>query len=291
MPSLNPIKILGHLEFNIADKRIPHNWKEPLEMPARSHFARALTPEEKIAIPNMPIPFYKPENLNRYHQDACNMIGGQFRDFHDAIVDAVKEAHDQWRMQAGFTGLQVMALAAIGTPGCLVGPDLEPLIKNASGVASMEGNEGAYRDAVAGGVGKCFKAWQDAVTVPGLPWYPAFVAFPSPMAPPTPNVPVPLIMCVSPMVVQLLVPGIMRKMMEQSLSQDVRDKDDDKKYKSLFKCIEATLIVAFAIWLVSQQVTNVMGTGPIPTFAPPFVPVGPVVGGTNLPGPGQHVMA
>jgi hypothetical protein len=33
-----------------------------------------------------------------------------------------------------------------------------------------------------------------------------------------------------------------------------------------------------------QQVNLVMGMGPIPTFAPPFVPVGPVVGGSTLPG-------
>jgi hypothetical protein len=32
------------------------------------------------------------------------------------------------------------------------------------------------------------------------------------------------------------------------------------------------------------MVTNVLGTGPVPTFAPPYVPVGPVVGGiANMP--------
>ena len=44
------------------------------------------------------------------------------------------------------------------------------------------------------------------------------------------------------------------------------------------------------MWLPMQQVMLVMGKGPIPTFAPPFVPVGPVVMGDNLPIPG-HLMA
>ena len=34
----------------------------------------------------------------------------------------------------------------------------------------------------------------------------------------------------------------------------------------------------------------VLGKGPIPTFAPPFVPVGPVMGGDNIAAPG-HLMA
>ena len=34
------------------------------------------------------------------------------------------------------------------------------------------------------------------------------------------------------------------------------------------------------------MVTNVLGTGPVPTFAPPYVPVGPVVGGVGTMMPG-----
>jgi hypothetical protein len=44
------------------------------------------------------------------------------------------------------------------------------------------------------------------------------------------------------------------------------------------------------IWIASQMVMLVMGKGPIPTFAPPFVPVGPVVGGDNIATPG-HLMS
>ena len=56
------------------------------------------------------------------------------------------------------------------------------------------------------------------------------------------------------------------------------------------KAIATVLSLAFLMWLPMQQVMLVMGKGPIPTFAPPFVPVGPVVGGDNIAAPG-HLMA
>ena len=45
----------------------------------------------------------------------------------------------------------------------------------------------------------------------------------------------------------------------------------------------------FQIWQTSTQVTNVMGFGPVPTFAPPVVPMGPVVGGLGAMLPGGLV--
>ena len=35
----------------------------------------------------------------------------------------------------------------------------------------------------------------------------------------------------------------------------------------------------FSKFVGSTKVSNVMGTGPVPTFAPPYVPCGPVVNG------------
>ena len=45
----------------------------------------------------------------------------------------------------------------------------------------------------------------------------------------------------------------------------------------------------FQIWQASTMVTNVLGTGPVPSFAPPYVPVGPVVMGTGTMTPGGFV--
>ena len=56
--------------------------------------------------------------------------------------------------------------------------------------------------------------------------------------------------------------------------------------RSTFAAIAPLVIVQFQTKVLASLVTQVIGTGPIPTFAPPYVPVGPVVGGTatSLPG-------
>jgi hypothetical protein len=206
------------------------------------------------------------------------------------MIDAVGYAHNMWKLQAKFKDLKVNALTALGTPGCLDGPELESFIKNAPQCAAWTGNKAKHRDAVAKGVSQCFKKWQDKVMVPGLPWYPAFVAFPGPMAPPMPNIPMPLIMCPSAMLTEICMPSSMAKAMNDALDGDLKKKDKTKQYEALHDGIATVLSLAFLLWLVSQQVMMVMGKGQIPTFAPPFVPVGPVVMGDNLPIPG-HLMA
>ena len=44
--------------------------------------------------------------------------------------------------------------------------------------------------------------------------------------------------------------------------------------------------IVFQQFKATTLVSNVLGTGPIPTFAPPIVPVGPVVGGVATGAPG-----
>ena len=51
--------------------------------------------------------------------------------------------------------------------------------------------------------------------------------------------------------------------------------------------IGTALSTAFLAWLPMQMIMNVMGKGSIPTFAPPYVPVGPVVMGDNIAAPGH----
>jgi hypothetical protein len=227
---------------------------------------------------------------NKYHQESCDKIGKAYKDFHDSMIDAVGFAHNMWKLQAKFKDLKINAVTALGTPGCLDGPELESLIKNAPMCASFTGNMAKHRDAVAAGVSKCFKKWQDKVMVPGLPWYPAFAAFPGPMAPPMPNIPMPLITCPSAMMTEICMPTSMAKAMDDALDGGLKQKDKTKQFEALHDAIATVLSLAFLMWLPQQQVMLVMGKGPIPTFAPPFVPVGPVLMGDNLPIPG-HLMA
>lgn len=284
MPPLSFIKILGHLSFMSAGHTLPIKYES-------AYHKDRYKAEMGAAPKQVPIPWFKNAAPGyKHYQQSCDERGKDFADFHDAMCDAVGFSHNMWKLQAKFKDLQVMAVSAIGAPGCLDGPELESNIKNAPMCASFSGNMAKHRDAVAKGVSKCFKDWQGQVMVPGLPWYPAFAAFPGPMAPPMPNVPMPLIACPSAMMTKICMPDDMAKAMDDALDGGMKDKDKDKQYKSLHKAIATTLSLAFLMWLPQQQVMLVLGKGPIPTFAPPYVPVGPVVGGDNIAAPG-HLMA
>jgi hypothetical protein len=115
-----------------------------------------------------------------------------------------------------------------------------------------------------------------------LPWYPAFTALPSPVAPPTPNVPVPFAALTQiPTSISTYGPMGLKQRMITELG------DPNAPYHpQLFEAISDAFEKCYNIWKVSTMVTNVMGTGPVPTFAPPYVPVGPVVGGTAIMTPG-----
>ena len=288
MPPLTLIKPAGGVVFFGHGLKLPSQFKPPQGDPGQDHYRQAWKPADKIAIPKLIPPWFTPaETGNKYYQDACDQIGNDFKKFHDAMLDAVGYAHNLWRLQAKFQNVIVMAVSAIGTPGCLSGPALESLIKSAPMCMSMTGNMAKHRDAVAKGVSECFKKWQDMVTIPGLPWYPAFVAFPGPMAPPMPNVPMPLIACPSAMMASICAPAEMKAAMGNALDSNLKSKDNDKQYEALHMAIATVLSVAFTSWLPMQQVMGVMGKGPIPTFAPPYVPVGPVVGGDIISIPGH----
>ena len=290
MPGIQPIKILGNLKFLSHGLKLPVDFKKPQGDPAGKHYRDAFKPQDRIAIPRLIPPWFLPAEIpNKYYQDDCDKIGQNFKDFHDTMLDAVGFAHQMWKLQAKFKDLKVMAVSAIGAPGCLDGPELESFIKMYPPAAMMIGNMAKQRDAVAKGVSKCFKNWQDMVTVPGLPWYPAFAAFPGPMAPPMPNVPMPLITCVSAKMSDIITPFQMKTEMDNALDAGLKRDDPDKQYEALHDAIATVLSLAFLMWLPMQQVMLVLGKGPIPTFAPPYVPVGPVVGGDNLPIPG-HLM-
>lgn len=202
----------------------------------------------------------------------------------DAIKPAVKQAVDMWKLSAHFSGLNIMAVSAIGAPGCLDGPELESHIRIHPKVQSLSGLARDMANGIAEGFSDNFFLWQDRVTVPGLPWYPAFAAWPGPNAPPTPNVPMPLISCVSARASKIIVHSEIADAITQALPAPLSGET------AFINRVATGLALGASTWLGAAQVMNVLGYGPVPTFAPPYVPVGPVVGGTNVPAPG-HLMA
>jgi hypothetical protein len=135
---------------------------------------------------------------------------------------------------------------------------------------------------IANVVGTAWLGYTATIKVPGMAWYPAFAAFPGPMAPPMPNVPCP---------VAALAQATVAVSMATMKSQMVGMLGDPQApfHAELFEAICDAFEKCVQIWQTSTMVTNVLGTGPIPTFAPPVVPAGPVVAGTGTMTPGGFV--
>src|SRR5258708_19452795 len=134
MGMMSVIKILGHVKFmshsiKLPDKKNASGNKEGWS----DKYFKDRDKAEMNGVPQqLPIPFFMPQKSGyKPQQDTCDKIGKDFQDFHDAMLDAIEFAHNQWKLQCKFKDIKVMAVSAIGAPGCLHGPQLESLIKNA----------------------------------------------------------------------------------------------------------------------------------------------------------------
>jgi len=270
--------ITAKMKFIANMKELPIEWSQP-----GVQYNDAFEPAELVNPSTSPTPPYifREASLNKYHVDTAEVLGKGFSSFIDNICDAIGYSHNMWKLQAKFKDIKVNAVIALGTPGCLDGPKIGSNIKNAPMMADATDQEKKYAAAVADALEDKWQKWQDNVMVPGLPWYPAFAAFPGPQAPPMPNVPVPLIACPSPMMSEL-TPTSLKQAMCDALGEE-----DALHHEELFDAIATGFSAAFLLWLPMQLVMLVLGKGPVPSFAPPYAPVGPVVGGDIISVPGH----
>jgi hypothetical protein len=197
--------------------------------------------------------------------------------FIDRICNAICGGWNIWRLSAALTGVQINAVNAVG--GTVTGPPLGPLIL---AQAAPQGTEAMkLTQVISGAISTAWQQVTSAMRAPGLPWYPPFAAMPSPVAPPTPNTPTPvaaLITTTAPVSKSALKEAML-------LSEPNASTEHRNVYESIAEAFEQ----AVQTWSVTSMVTNVLGTGPVPTFAPPYVPVGPVVGGVGNMTPGGFI--
>lgn len=283
-----PLKIIAQGWFVTKMKKLPVDWKQPNSSPGKEHFNKGFkTAELTGGGPPAPRPYFFNATPNKYHADAAKDISDLVKAFVDEAIDKIVQSIDLWRVQAKFKDFKVMAVSAIGTPGCLDGPKLKDLPPFSTWIGTKK-NDKVYIKAVVEGMSKAWEEWQSKVMVPGLPLYPAFAAFPGPMAPPMPSIPMPLITMPSPMMAKLAVfSQIKSAFLDAFKENDLEDKVADKQHEAIFESIAVAAATNFLAWLPMQQVMAVMGKGPIPTFAPPYVPVGPVMMGDNIAVPGH----
>ncbi|MEM8553105.1 MAG: hypothetical protein AAGF45_12060 [Pseudomonadota bacterium] len=204
--------------------------------------------------------------------------GNDYRDIASPLLDAISAAVAGWVQEAYFDDIVIYGPTATGGPGCLNGPALDPAIRAAL-PATLTGHKEEMAKGVAEAFSDCFALWQSHVIVPGLPWYPAFAAWPGDEADPMPNIPVSLAALPSQYVTKAVLKFELESAISSALPAPMREE------RVFIGSLAGSLSRAFATWLNNAMVSQVIGMGPVPAFAPPAVPVHLVMGGWVIPEP------
>jgi hypothetical protein len=272
-PQAAMMKNLAKLAFKAHAIKLPVGWQQPSGEEGKQ-YSKAFKQSELFAPPD-PSKLFIPASSNKYHVDTVKQMSDKFEKYIDGICDAICQAWSSMHSAATLVGVIVNAVTASG--GTLVAMPMTPLILGSGPKASPA--EAKFTTTISNVVGMAFSQWALSVKVPGLPWYPAFAAFPSPVAPPMPNVPIPLV----------ALTQVNASLQDAAMKGQMCGQHGDPQaqhHKELFDCVAKAVAQCFTIYTATTLVNNVLGTGPIPTFAPPYVPVGPVVGGVanQIPG-------
>ncbi len=266
---------LARLKFTSFGLVVPPNWQQPQGDPAAQHYNDAFKDSEKASAPGFPA-LFQPASMNKFHTDTQKMLISSFGGFIDDICSAICSAWGEWQSTATMVGVLINAVTA--SAGQLVGPPLTPLIMASAPKTSPQALK--FSNVIATVIGNSWLLFTATVKIPGLPLYPAYAAVPSPVAPPTPNVPVPFATLTQ--VPVSISCNTMKPQMIGMLGDPLAPYS-----KELFESICDAFEKTYDIWKLTTMVTNVMPTlAPVPTFAPPYVPVGPVVGGVAAMLPG-----
>lgn len=275
-PQASVMSQLARTKFMSFQLKVPSNWKQPSGEDGKQ-YNDAFADNEKAVPPGAP-PLFLPATANKYHVDAQKMHIAKIGKFIDDTTNAICSAWSTWQSGASIVGITIAGPSAIG--GQIVGPPMGPLIL-AQGPKNTP-NEMKYTNVIANVLGTAWTTFTATVKIPGLPWWPAYAAVPSPVAPPMPNTPNPFAM-----LTQVPV-SIMANTTKPQMIAQLGD-PQAPFHKELFESIATAFEQCYDLWKVSCQVTKVMPTLAPTTFAPPAVPVGVVVGGQAIMPPGGLV--
>ena len=254
--------------------RLPQTWETPGDQ-----YPDAFDASQIAVAPNSPANLFREETLNEYHVDTARTIGDGYQEYIEGITGAICDAIERWMQMTMIAGVIINGPVGMVVPGNVIGPPLMPFIL--SGAPQNTAMETRYSTAIASAMSQQWQMWQ--LGIMGTLMYPSFAAVPSPVAPPTPNVPLPLIALPSVGEAALSAQALSGAMTGFLADPEANHAVD------LLEAISQAFNTIFQTFKASTLVQNVMGTGPVPSFAPPVAPVGPVVAGTVIPTPSVFV--
>ena len=300
--TLIPFYVVADLTVASHQHKMPpeDSWKRPQDkgQEEADNYKRGVT--DSMWGPGIPaadgiVSYFGTQDTHMYHLTSAMTNTAFYKSFIYTMLGATESAFNQWRATLNFqpNKTKIFGPSIVGTPKCLAAKaKFTELFDADPGHASFAAfkNYKKWKDAVAKGIAKCLDSYIDKLLIPGFPWYPAFAAFPGPSAPPMPNTPWPLIACPSLGVIDILNPKNIQKAILDAFDGDLKQEINDKFHETVFEAIANACALGFTIWLATQTVSNVMGQGPVPSYAPPYVPVGPVVKGAVVAAPGGQIV-
>jgi hypothetical protein len=199
----------------------------------------------------------------------------------ERAMDAVSHAVAVWSTQVKFVNVTINGAIAEGPPGTLDGPSLNPQL------CSLMVNSGIPDDIAkktSKAIASLWEDWQSKVVIPRLAWYPSFAAFPGPLAPPTPNLPTPLIGLASSGIASVVNVEVILAKLEAELGSLAKSQGAANNLEHFSQSFS----MRFPMWAAATMVQNVIGHGPVPTWiGEPGTPYsGPVANGEVIPAPG-----
>lgn len=262
---------LAKMSFKSLGRKLPDDWQQP-SGDAGKQYSDAFQPSDRTAVSD-PMRIFQPASTNKLHVDTAKKIGKNIEDYMDGVCKAIASGWGNWMSACMVSGAIVAGPVGTVTPGMVQGPPMSGLIL-ASGPPMSSPQEMKFTNAIASAIGTAWQTWHMGLA--GTLQYPAFAAFPGPMAPPMPNIPIPVAAFASPGEAMLGKSTLSGLMMANYGSPT------DNHAKDIFDSVSDAFNQTFTTWKPATMVNNVLGQGPIPTFVPPWVPVGPVLGGVAM---------
>ena len=192
--------------------------------------------------------------------------------------EAFRTGVNDWIGRARIQGGTVRGPTAHLTPGSLVSAANIEASVSQSLTGSKVPTEIAW--ALAKVLATAWNDWASGFQIVVPLAYPTFAAFPGPAAPPTPAAPISVAQRNSAGEASLNAVLLTNKLLGAVLAYAAKADggDLDGAMLSLGTWIESS----FNEWKSMTKIVGLQGSGGVPTFAPPYVPVGPVVAGVNV---------
>ena len=258
---------LARAKFASFGLKVPQNWSPPQGSKA-DMYNRAFKDNEKTSSPVVGLPLFQPASLNKYHTDTQKMHQAKIGQFIDDTCSAICSAWSQWHSMASFVG--IMVSGPMVTAGELVGPPLTPLILASAPMTSPM--LAKYSTTIANVIGTAWLTFTSTIKMAGHPFYPAYSAVPTPVAPPMPNVPVPI-------AALMQVPTSIAKDTLKAQKVSMHADTQAPFHAELFESISHAFEECYNLWKVSTMVTNVMA---VASGGTPVSPI-PAVGVATMP--------